>query len=159
MTALDARAAAVNDTVRFDRQTDALGTKARVGSWALQLVAAGIMGQTLFFKFTGAPEAVAIFETLGVEPVGRIGSGVIELVAVVLLLVPRTIVLGALLTVGIMVGAIGSHLGPLGIEVGGDGGSLFAMAIVTLLAGVGVLAIRRRRVATLVGRARRVLGR
>lgn len=147
---------AASDTTNAN-DTHKLGTASRVGSWALQIVAAGIMGQTLFFKFTGAPEAVALFEKLGAEPLGRIGTGAVELLAVVLLLVPRTIVLGALLTLGLMVGAIGSHLGPIGIEFQGDGGALFAMAIVTLLSAVGILAIRRRRVAALALAARRVL--
>jgi len=113
-------------------------------SWAAQIVAAGIMGQTLFFKFTGASEAVALFEQLGVEPWGRLGLGVIELVLVVMLLVPRAAVLGGLGTVGLMLGALGSHLAVLGIEVGGDGGTLFALAVVTLAAAATVVWARRR---------------
>ncbi|MEZ6014467.1 MAG: DoxX family protein [Planctomycetota bacterium] len=113
-------------------------------SWVAQVVAAVILGQTLFFKFSAAPEAVAIFTKLGVEPFGRIGLGVFELVAVVLLLVPRTAALGGALTLGLMVGAIGSHLGPLGIEVEGDGGQLFALAVVALVAGAVVTWLRRR---------------
>src|SRR5688500_11876414 len=98
-------------------------------SWVLQLAVASILLQTLFFKFTGAEESVYIFSTLVAEPWGRIGSGVVELVAAVLLLVPATSPLGALMTIGLMVGAIGSHLTVLGIEVRGDGGLLFGLAV------------------------------
>jgi hypothetical protein len=120
-----------------------LGTKAKIASWIGQIGAAIILGQTLFFKFTGAEEARHIFSTLGVEPWGRYATGVFELVAVVLLLVPKTAVLGGLLTAGLMVGAIGSHLTKLGIEVKGDGGLLFGMAIAALLLGALVVFLRR----------------
>ena len=101
--------------------------------WALRLIPAVIMLQTLFFKFSAAPESVYIFSTLGAEPYGRIGAGVLELIAATLLLTPRFSVYGALLAVGTMSGAILSHLLFLGINVQGDGGKLFAMAILTLL--------------------------
>lgn len=123
--------------------TPPLDATARRISWALQVVAALILGQTLFFKFTGAPESIAIFEALGAEPWGRIGSGVAELVAVLLLLVPRTAAFGGLLAAGIMGGAIASHATVLGIEVGGDDGTLFVLAILTLAASLGVVWIRR----------------
>lgn len=113
-------------------------------SWICQIAAAAILGQTLFFKFTGAPESVYIFSTLGAEPWGRIGSGVLELVAVALLLYPKTPALGAVLAIGLMLGAIGAHLTRLGIEVQGDGGTLFALALVVLLASLVVVIIRRR---------------
>jgi hypothetical protein len=113
-------------------------------SWTLQLVVAAILAQTLFFKFTAAPESVHIFSTLGLEPVGRIGSGVAELVAAALLLVPATAALGALLALGVIAGAIAAHLGPLGIEVLGDGGLLFGLACVVFLASAAVLWLRRR---------------
>lgn len=113
-------------------------------SWVAQVVVAVILAQTLFFKFTAAPESVYIFTTLGLEPWGRIGSGIAELVAAVLLLVPATAALGALVALGVIVGAIGSHLGPLGIEVMGDGGLLFALACVVLAGSLVVLWIRRR---------------
>lgn len=113
-------------------------------SWICQVAAAAILGQTLFFKFTGAPESVYIFSTLGAEPWGRIGSGVLELVAVALLLYPKTPALGAVLAIGLMLGAIGAHLTRLGIEVQGDGGTLFALAIAVLLASLVVVTIRRR---------------
>jgi hypothetical protein len=112
-------------------------------SWAGQLVAAAILAQTLFFKFTAAPESVFIFTRLGVEPWGRLASGVVELGAVVLLLVPRTAALGALLALGVMSGAILAHLTRLGIAVQGDGGLLFALALVTWACAAGVLWLRR----------------
>ena len=100
-------------------------------SWIVRLAAAIILLQTLFFKFTAAPESVYIFSTLGMEPWGRIGSGVAELIFSILLLIPRTVWLGAVGGLGVMGGAIASHLGPLGIEVQGDGGTLFFMAVTT----------------------------
>jgi putative oxidoreductase len=112
-------------------------------SWTLQLVAAAILFQTLFFKFTGAEESVYIFTTLGLEPWGRIGSGVAELIACILLLTPRTVPLGAILALGVISGAIVSHLTKLGIVVKGDGGLLFGLAIVVFVASATVLVIRR----------------
>ena len=112
-------------------------------SWILQLVAAAILFQTLFFKFTGAEESVYIFTTLGLEPWGRIGSGVAELIACILLLVPRTVPLGAILALGVISGAIVSHLTKLGIVVKGDGGLLFGLAVVVFVASAVVLVIRR----------------
>jgi hypothetical protein len=117
--------------------------KLRTLDWTLRLLAAAILGQTLFFKFTAAPESVYIFSTLGMEPWGRIGSGVAELVAVVLLLASRTVALGALLGAGVMVGAIGSHLTKLGIEIRGDGGLLFGLALAVFVACVALLGLRR----------------
>ena len=120
-------------------------------SWALQLAAAGILLQTLFFKFTGSEESVYIFTTLGVEPWGRIATGVIELIASVLLLVPVTAPIGAAVAIGVMAGAILSHLTFLGIEVKGDGGLLFGLALFVLLSSAVVLTLRRTQV-PLVGR-------
>jgi hypothetical protein len=117
--------------------------KLQVLSWALQLAVAGILLQTLFFKFTGAEESVYIFTTLGVEPWGRIGSGIVELIAAALLLVPATAPFGALLTMGLMAGAIGSHLTILGIEVRSDGGLLFGLALAAFVGSTVVLLIRR----------------
>lgn len=115
----------------------------RVASWIAQILVAAILGQTLFFKLSGAPEAVALFTKLGAEPWGRYGVAAAELVAVVLLLVPRTIHLGAALAVGLMVGAIGSHVTRLGIVVDDDGGTLFAMAVVVLAAASFIAWVRR----------------
>lgn len=112
-------------------------------SWALQLIVAGILLQTLFFKFTGAAESVYIFSTLGAEPWGRIGSGVVELIAALLLLFPATITMGAILALGVIAGAIVSHLTVLGIEVQGDGGLLFFLALAVFVSSVAILFLRR----------------
>ncbi|MFM2214246.1 MAG: hypothetical protein RL427_1509 [Bacteroidota bacterium] len=101
--------------------------------WIIKLIAVIILVQTLFFKFTAAEESVYIFTKLGVEPFGRIGSGVVELIASALILIPRTTLLGALLAMGTMMGALVSHLFVLGIEVQNDGGTLFTLAIITLI--------------------------
>jgi putative oxidoreductase len=102
-------------------------------SLVLRLVAAVILLQTLYFKFTAQPESVELFTKLGVEPWGRIGTGIIELAASILLLFPSTVIIGALLGVGLMGGAILSHLAVIGIESKGDGGQLFMLAIIVLL--------------------------
>jgi hypothetical protein len=114
-----------------------------VVSWLLQFLVAGILLQTLFFKFTGAEESVYIFRTVGAEPWGRIGSGIIELIASILLLAPSTIPIGALLVLATMSGAILSHLTVLGIEVKGDGGLLFGLALVAFVSSGIILTIRR----------------
>jgi len=102
-------------------------------SWLLRLAAAIILLQTLFFKFTAAPESVYIFTKVGAEPWGRIGSGVIELIAATLILTPRFTWLGSLLAMGVMAGAVLSHLTVLGIEVQGDKGLLFALALIVFV--------------------------
>jgi uncharacterized membrane protein YphA (DoxX/SURF4 family) len=122
-------------------------------TWTLQVAAAGILLQTLFFKFTAAEESVYIFSRLGVEPWGRIGSGLAELIAAVLLLIPVTAPIGAMLALGVMAGAIVSHVSILGIEVQGDGGLLFALAVTVFIACALVLVIRREQLAV-VGRRR-----
>lgn len=99
----------------------------------LRAVPAAILVQTLYFKFTGAPESIYIFETLGLEPVGRIGIGVLELITAILLMVPKTTWMGALLGIGILAGAIFSHLTQLGIVIQNDGGTLFILAAVTFI--------------------------
>ena len=118
----------------------------RIASWALQVIAAAILGQTLFFKFTAAPESVYIFSKLGAEPWGRIGSGLVELLAVILLLTPRGAAVGAVLALGVIGGAILSHLTRLGIAVQGDGGLLFGLVLAVFASSAGVLAIRRREI-------------
>ncbi len=125
---------------------------ALVASWIFQLLAAVILAQTLFFKFTGAPEAKYIFSTLGVEPWGRIGTGILELITALLLVYPKTPAVGAVLALGLMVGAIGAHLTRLGIDVQGDGGLLFGMAVTVLVSALIVIVIRRRELPVIGGR-------
>lgn len=120
-------------------------TKAQtITTWILQIIVAAILFQTLFFKFTGAEESRYIFSKLGLEPWGRIGTGIIELVAVVLLLIPKTSSIGALLSLGVITGAIVSHLTKLGIVVKNDGGLLFALAVAVFICSAAILAMRRR---------------
>jgi uncharacterized membrane protein YphA (DoxX/SURF4 family) len=101
--------------------------------WIVKLIAVIILVQTLFFKFTGAEESIFIFTKMGAEPYGRIGSGIVELIASILILIPRTTLIGALMALGTMTGAIFSHLFVLGIVVKEDGGTLFALAIITFI--------------------------
>ncbi len=117
----------------------------------LRLVVAAILLQTLYFKFTAAPESVYIFQSLGAEPWGRIGSGVLELIVSVLLLWPRTVAIGAVGALGVISGALMAHLTKLGIEVQGDGGTLFYLALVVFV-GSAVLAWLRRREIPVIGR-------
>ena len=112
----------------------------------LRLIPALIMIQTLYFKFSGAPESVYIFETLGLEPAGRIGSGIAELIASILLLIPKTAWAGAILALGVISGAIVSHLTELGIEVQGDGGYLFILAVVVFVFSAIVLWMNRQQI-------------
>lgn len=107
------------------------------------VLAAIILLQTLYFKFTAHPDSVHIFSTLGLEPWGRIGAGVSELIAGVLLLYPRTSIFGAILALGVMIGAILSHLLFLGVAVGGDGGLLFILALIVTVCSIIVLFLRR----------------
>ena len=118
--------------------------------WVLRILPAVILLQTLFFKFTASPESVYIFSTLGVEPYGRIGSGVFELIAGILLLIPRTTLLGALMGLGVMGGAIMSHLFVLGISVQGDGGQLFAYALITAVCCAVLIFIFRSQIPALL---------
>jgi putative oxidoreductase len=118
----------------------------KIASWIVRLIAAVILLQTLFFKFTGAPESVYIFTKVGLEPWGRYGSGVVELIAAVLLLSSCHCWLGAVLALGVMGGAIMSHLTKLGIVVQDDGGLLFALAITVAVCSLVTLALHRRQI-------------
>jgi hypothetical protein len=129
-------------------------------SWVCRGIAAVILLQTLFFKFTAAPESIYIFTKLGeflhgylsfvpvasAEQVGRIGSGVMELVAAILLLTPRFVWAGALLAIAATAGAIASHLTFLGIEVLGDKGLLFGLAVTVLTTSVIALFLHRKQI-------------
>lgn len=95
---------------------------------ALRIIVALILIQTLRFKFTAHPDSVFIFQKAGLEPYGRIGIGVLELIAGILLIIPKTVWIGATLTLGIISGAILMHLTKIGIEVNNDGGILFVTA-------------------------------
>lgn len=120
--------------------------------WICRIVAALILLQTLFFKFSASPESVYIFSQVHIEPWGRIGIGILELIASILLLIPRTSVFGALLALGLMVGAIITHIFIIGIEVMGDGGLLFIYSLVVLLASAYILWSRRDRLLAFVSR-------
>ena len=116
----------------------------------LKVVITLIVGQTLFFKFSGAAESVYIFTTLGVEPWGRIMLGSLELLSIILLWIPKTTVYALILLLGMMSGAVASHLFVLGMEIMGDGGELFILGIVTWVAAVILLLTRLEEVKTLV---------
>ncbi|MBI2688689.1 MAG: DoxX family protein [Acidobacteria bacterium] len=115
-------------------------------SLGLRIVTAVILLQTLYFKFTGAPESVYIFTTLGMEPWGRIGTGVVELIASILILYPPTVAIGAALSFGVITGAVVSHITKLGLTIPqvGDHGELFALAMIVLMASSAVLLLHRR---------------
>lgn len=113
-------------------------------SWLLRIAAAVILFQTLYFKFTGHPESVELFTKLGVEPWGRIGTGIIELITGILLLIPSTVFLGAFLGVGLMSGAILSHLAVIGIESKGDGGQLFMLAIIVFVCSLILMLLHKQ---------------
>jgi putative oxidoreductase len=117
----------------------------------LRIIAAVILLQTLYFKFTAAPESVYIFTKVGAEPYGRIGSGIVELIAAILLLTPRFNWLGSLLALGVMAGAIIGHLTILGIEVQGDKGLLFGLAL-TVFVATGINLFLHRADIPIIGR-------
>ncbi len=121
----------------------------RIVSWLCRIVAALILGQTLFFKFTGAEESIYIFSKVGLEPWGRFGSGVAELIAAILLLTPRFAWAGALLALGVISGALVSHLTVLGIVVKDDGGLLFGLAITVFVTCAVTAFLHRRQIPVL----------
>jgi uncharacterized membrane protein YphA (DoxX/SURF4 family) len=118
----------------------------RIVSWVCRITAAVILLQTLWFKFTGAPESVYIFTKVGLEPWGRYGSGVAELIASIFLLIPCRAWAGAILALGVMGGAIFSHLTVLGIVVQNDGGLLFGLAITVAVCSLITLILHRRQI-------------
>jgi len=117
----------------------------------LKVVVVIILVQTLFFKFTGAAESVYIFTTLGMEPWGRIGSGMVELIAAILILIPATTWLGALLAIGTISGALFFHLTKLGIVVMDDGGTLFILACIVFVGSL-ILLWKNRKTIPIVGK-------
>jgi len=123
-----------------------LSKPGRIVSWICRLVAAAILLQTLFFKFSGAPESVYIFTQVHMEPWGRYGSGVAELIASLLLVLPCYAWAGALLAIGVMLGAIGSHLTVLGVAVQNDHGLLFGLALTVFVASIVTAILHRRQI-------------
>ena len=117
--------------------------------WVLRIVAAAILIMTLYFKFTAHPQSVKLFTTLGMEPWGRIGTGVFELIASILILIPRTTLLGALMGLGLMAGAIFFHLTKLGIIFDGDAG-LFTYAVITFVCCLLLIIIYRKNIPQLL---------
>lgn len=117
--------------------------------WLLRIIAALILLQTLYFKFTAQPESVELFTKLGMEPWGRIGTGIGELITAILLLIPRTTLLGAIMGVGLMSGAIFFHLTKLGINFGGDA-VLFSYAVITLVCCSCLIVIFRKNIPQLL---------
>ncbi len=105
----------------------------KIISWILRAVIAVILLQTLFFKFTAHPDSVHIFSALGVEPWGRIGLGIVELITSILVLIPKAKLVGITNSFGIILGAVFSHFLVIGINVKNDGGGLFTLAIIILV--------------------------
>ncbi len=118
--------------------------------WSARLISVIILTQTLFFKFSGAEESIYIFTTVGMEPWGRIGIGILELVGAALLLFNKTAWLGGGLSLGLMLGAIGMHLTKLGISVQGDGGYLFFLAVLVALCSAYVLFRNKAKVESVI---------
>jgi uncharacterized membrane protein YphA (DoxX/SURF4 family) len=109
----------------------------------LRILVTIILIQTLRFKFSAHPDSVYIFEKIGLEPYGRIGIGVLELIAGILLLFPKTVWMGATLTLGVISGAIFMHITKLGIQVNNDGGVLFITAVLTFVLSALILYLYR----------------
>ena len=124
----------------------------KIISWITAIISSVIMLQTLYFKFTAAPESVYIFTQLGLEPFGRIGVGVAELIASILLIIPKSRFLGALMGIGLMMGAVMGHLTKLGIEIMNDGGYLFAMCLIVLVSCLICLYLERKQLTSFVKR-------
>lgn len=118
----------------------------KVFSWTLRIIAATILLQTLYFKFTAQPESVEIFTKLGIEPWGRIGVGIAELITGVLLLIPSTVFIGATFGIGLMTGPIISHLTIIGIVSNGDGGQLFILSIIVMTCCLYIMFLHRQQV-------------
>lgn len=127
-------------------------TNAKYLSWGLRILAALILIQSLIYKFGGHPDSVLLFTTLGVEPIGRLSLGVIELIVAILILYPRTTLLGAILGVVVMTGALGVHFFQIGIIFNKDGGKLFGLALVCFLACAGQVIILKNQLISFIKR-------
>lgn len=124
----------------------------KILSWALRIVAALILIQSLTYKFGAHPDSVLLFTQLGAEPFGRISLGVMELIVAVLILNPKTTLVGAILGVFIMIGALGAHIFQIGIIFNNDGGKLFGLALVCFLACVGQVIILKNQLISFIRR-------
>lgn len=116
----------------------------KIATRILSIIAAVILLQTLYFKFSAHPDSVFLFTELGMEPWGRIGVGVFELITGILLLYPKTSKYGAVLGAGVIAGAIYFHLFILGIVVNNDGGALFGMALAVFISSLSIIVIHRK---------------
>jgi len=116
----------------------------------IRIIIAVLLLQTLYYKFSAHPDSVYIFTQIGLEPFGRVGIGVLELIAAILIIIPRTIWIGSLLTIGIIGGAIIMHLTLLGITINNDGGLLFYMALIVFLLSLIILINERKNILTIV---------
>lgn len=128
--------------------------KTKLISKIISIIIVIILLQTLFYKFSAAPESVYIFETVGLEPFGRIGIGVLELIASILILYRKTTVYGALLSFGIISGAIFLHLTKLGIEVHNDNGLLFYLAVIVFVLSSIILVIHKNKLSAIIKKYR-----
>ncbi len=120
--------------------------------WFLRIVPALILIQTLYFKFTAHPQSVKLFTILGMEPWGRIGTGIVELIAAILLLIPAFTIWGAIIAAGVMAGAVFFHITKIGIAFDGDYG-LFTMAIITMLFSMVLIFILRAKLFNILRKA------
>jgi len=131
---------------RHEKLPETLTRGQRIVSWICALIAAAIMIETLFFKFTGSAESHYIFQKMGTDPFMRWTQGIWELLASICLLTPRWRWMGGILTTGAMGAAILSHLTWLGLSVLGDHGLLFGMAITTFTCGFTILIMHRHQI-------------
>jgi putative oxidoreductase len=107
-----------------------------VGLWILQIGAAGMFLMVGFFKLSGDPRMVGLFDAIGLGQWFRYVTGSLEVLGALLLLIPRLSGLGALLLMGVMLGAVPTHL----FVVGGS-----PLLAITLLIVTGVVAWGRRK--------------
>ena len=119
----------------------------------MRVIVAIILLQTLYFKFSAHPDSIHIFETVGMEPWGRIGTGIVELIAGILLLIPSTAWIGAGMAFGVISGAVVMHLTLLGIDVNGDGGQLFYMALFVFIASGIILWFEKDKILAILKRS------
>ena len=106
-----------------------------VALWALQIAAAGMFLMVGFLKLSGDPQLVGLFEAIGIGQWFRYLTGTLEVVGAILLLIPRTSGLAALMLAGVMACAIVTHV----FIVGGS-----PLGAIILLVVTGLIAWGRR---------------